>query len=73
MNIILNGEKFSIDKKTSIKDILIQNNIGEKNIVVEVNKEIISKTFCIFLLQILSMSLNFFTFHIYDQLFNFNR
>ena len=45
MNIILNGEKFSIDKKTSIKDILIQNNIGEKNIVVEVNKEIISKTF----------------------------
>ena len=44
MNIILNGEKFSIDKKTSIKDILIQNNIGEKNIVVEVNKEIISKT-----------------------------
>ena len=45
MNIILNGKKFSIDKKTSIKDILIQNNIGEKNIVVEVNKEIISKTF----------------------------
>tara|TARA_Y100001958_G_C21179047_1_gene509289 strand:+ start:534 stop:734 length:201 start_codon:yes stop_codon:yes gene_type:complete len=45
MNIILNGEKFSIDKKTSIKDILIQNNIGEKNVVVEVNKEIISKTF----------------------------
>ena len=45
MNIILNGEKFSIDKKTSIKDILIQNNIEEKNIVVEVNKEIISKTF----------------------------
>tara|TARA_B100000575_G_C23130234_1_gene655513 strand:+ start:358 stop:558 length:201 start_codon:yes stop_codon:yes gene_type:complete len=44
MNIILNGKKCKIDKKTSIKDILIQNNIGEKNIVVELNKEIISKT-----------------------------
>ncbi len=43
MNIILNGKQFSIDKKMSIKDILVQNNIGEKNIVVEVNKEIISK------------------------------
>ena len=44
MNIILNGKQFSIDKKMSIKDILVQNNIGEKNIVVEVNKEIISKS-----------------------------
>ena len=44
MNITLNGKKCKIDKKTSIKDILIQNNIGEKNIVVELNKEIISKT-----------------------------
>ena len=44
MKIILNGKQFSIDKKMSIKDILAQNNIGEKNIVVEVNKEIISKS-----------------------------
>ena len=44
MNIILNGKQFSIDKKMSIKDILVQNNIGEKNIVVEVNKEIISRS-----------------------------
>ncbi len=44
MNIILNGKQFSIDKKMSIKDILVQNNIGGKNIVVEVNKEIISKS-----------------------------
>tara|TARA_Y100000766_G_scaffold103485_1_gene88647 strand:- start:1403 stop:1603 length:201 start_codon:yes stop_codon:yes gene_type:complete len=44
MKIILNGKQLSIDKKMSIKDILAQNNIGEKNIVVEVNKEIISKS-----------------------------
>lgn len=43
MNIILNGEKISVLQDINLKDLLGLKNIKEKNIVIEVNKEIISK------------------------------
>ena len=43
MNIILNGEKISVLLDINLKDLLVLKNIKEKNIVIEVNKEIISK------------------------------
>jgi sulfur carrier protein len=43
MNIILNGEKISVLLDINLKDLLGLKNIKEKNIVIEVNKEIISK------------------------------
>jgi len=43
MNIILNGEKISVYLDINLKDLLGLKNIKEKNIVIEVNKEIISK------------------------------
>jgi|TARA_B110000444_G_C18703132_1_gene529963 sulfur carrier protein len=43
MNIILNGEKISVLLDINLKDLLALKNIKEKNIVIEVNKEIISK------------------------------
>ena len=43
MNIILNGEKISVLLDINLKDLLELKNIKEKNIVIEVNKEIISK------------------------------
>jgi len=43
MNIILNGEKISVSLDINLKNLLRLKNIKEKNIVIEVNKEIISK------------------------------
>ena len=43
MNIILNGDKISVLLDINLKDLLALKNIKEKNIVIEVNKEIISK------------------------------
>tara|TARA_B100001996_G_scaffold381803_1_gene372030 strand:+ start:2766 stop:2966 length:201 start_codon:yes stop_codon:yes gene_type:complete len=43
MNISLNGEKFSVDNNTSLTKLLELNNINEKNIVIEINKTIITK------------------------------
>ena len=43
MNIILNGEKISVLLDINLKDLLGLKNIKEKNIVIEVNKEILSK------------------------------
>ena len=44
MNIKLNGEKFIVDEKLSLIDFLKNNNIDEKNIVIEINKKIITKS-----------------------------
>ena len=44
MNIKLNGEKFTVDEKLSLIDFLKNNNIDEKNIVIEINKKIITKS-----------------------------
>ena len=43
MNIILNGKKISVSLDINLKNLLRLKNIKEKNIVIEVNKEIISK------------------------------
>ena len=44
MNIKLNGEKFTVDEKLSLINFLKNNNIDEKNIVIEINKKIITKS-----------------------------
>ena len=44
MNIKLNGKKFTVDEKLSLIDFLKNNNIDEKNIVIEINKKIITKS-----------------------------
>ena len=44
MNIILNGENFLFDKSLTIDKLLKKNNISLQNIVIEINKEIITKS-----------------------------
>tara|TARA_B100001063_G_scaffold230277_1_gene243227 strand:+ start:244 stop:444 length:201 start_codon:yes stop_codon:yes gene_type:complete len=44
MNIKLNGKKFTVDEKLSLINFLKNNNIDEKNIVIEINKKIITKS-----------------------------
>ena len=44
MNIKLNGKKFTVDEKLSLINFLKNNNIDQKNIVVEINKRIITKS-----------------------------
>ena len=44
MNIILNGENFLFDKSLTIDELLKKNNISLQNIVIEINKEIITKS-----------------------------
>ncbi len=44
MNIKLNGKKFTIDDELSLINFLKNNNISEKNIVIEINKKIITKS-----------------------------
>ena len=43
MNILLNGKQFSVDNNISLIKLLKLNNISEKNIVIEINKTIITK------------------------------
>ena len=43
MNILLNGKKSSVDNNISLIKLLKLNNISEKNIVIEINKTIITK------------------------------
>ena len=43
MNIKLNGKKFTVDEKLSLINFLKNNNIDQKNIVIEINKRIITK------------------------------
>ena len=44
MNIMLNGENFFFDKSLTIEELLKKNNISLQNIVIEINKEIITKS-----------------------------
>ena len=44
MNIIVNGDKISIEKNINLENFLKLNNINNKNIVIEVNKIIINKS-----------------------------
>lgn len=43
MNIFINGKKFFSETDLTISEFLKKNNISENNIVVEINKEIITK------------------------------
>ena len=44
MNIIVNGDKVYIEKNTDLEFFLKFNNINNKNIVIEINKIIITKS-----------------------------
>ena len=44
MNIIVNGDKVSIEKNINLENFLKFNNIYNKNIVIEINKIIITKS-----------------------------
>ena len=44
MNIIVNGDKISIEKNINLENFLKLNNINNKNIVIEINKIIITKS-----------------------------
>ena len=44
MNIIVNGDKNSIEKNINLENFLKLNNINNKNIVIEINKIIITKS-----------------------------
>jgi sulfur carrier protein len=43
MNILINGKKFFSETDLTISEFLKKNNISENNIVIEINKEIITK------------------------------
>lgn len=43
MNIILNGQKHNIESNITLKEILINLNIEQKNIIAEVNGEVVTK------------------------------
>ena len=44
MNIIVNGDTVSIEKNTNLEIFLKSNNINNKNIVIEINKKIVTKS-----------------------------
>jgi thiamine biosynthesis protein ThiS len=44
MNIIVNGDKISIEKNINLENFLKLNNINNKNIVIEINKKIVTKS-----------------------------
>ena len=44
MNIIVNGDKISIEKNINLENFLELNNINNKNIVIEIKKIIITKS-----------------------------
>ena len=45
MNIFINGKVSEVKKNINIQDILRMNNISDKNIVVEINRTVISKIY----------------------------
>ena len=45
MNIFINGKVSEVKKNINIQDILRMNNISDENIVVEINRTIISKMY----------------------------
>ena len=44
MNVILNGKKIFLEKKLSLNDFLIMHNLKENIIVIEINRNIITKS-----------------------------
>tara|TARA_B100000989_G_scaffold250986_1_gene198915 strand:+ start:375 stop:575 length:201 start_codon:yes stop_codon:yes gene_type:complete len=45
MNIFINGKLSEVKKNINIQDILSMNNISDENIVVEINRTVISKKY----------------------------
>ena len=45
MNIFINGKVSEVKKNINIQDILRMNNISDENIVVEINRTVISKKY----------------------------
>ena len=45
MNIFINGKVSEVKKNINIQDILRMNNISDENIVVEINRTVISKMY----------------------------
>ena len=45
MNILINGKVYEVKKNINIQDILRMNNISNENIVVEINRTVISKKY----------------------------
>lgn len=43
MNITLNGQKYNIESNITLKQMLINLNIEQKNIIAEVNGEVVTK------------------------------
>lgn len=43
MNIILNGQKYNIENNITLKQMLINLNIEQNNIIAEVNGEVVTK------------------------------
>jgi thiamine biosynthesis protein ThiS len=43
MNILINGEKFRVHENINLINILKDNNLNTKNIVIEINKVIITR------------------------------
>lgn len=43
MNIILNGQKYNIESNITLKQMLINLNIEQNNIIAEVNGEVVTK------------------------------
>ena len=44
MNVILNGKKIYLNKKLNLNDFLASYNLNKDNIVVEINKNIITRS-----------------------------
>ena len=44
MNVILNGKKIFLEKKLSLNDFLIMHDLKENNIVIEIYRNIITKS-----------------------------
>tara|TARA_B100000530_G_scaffold38025_1_gene21986 strand:+ start:354 stop:554 length:201 start_codon:yes stop_codon:yes gene_type:complete len=44
MNVILNGKEIYLNKKLNLNDFLVSYNVNKNNIVVEINKNIITRS-----------------------------
>ena len=44
MNVILNGKEIYLNKKLNLNDFLVSYNVNRNNIVVEINKNIITRS-----------------------------
>ena len=44
MNVILNGKEIYLNKKLNLNDFLVSYNVNKNNLVVEINKNIITRS-----------------------------